>query len=299
MDRKEQSKIMRRVEQRYFHTKWRCTKPENKDFKSYGGRGIKLEFSLSEYKNFIFAELKRLGVDCNDYESVKNGLDRFAVDRIDSTSNYRLDNCILQDREMNEFIQKVEVSHLCFTPELFIPVWVFDKVGGLRRKASIEKIKERMRFCSEFSFNRQKLVLNYIWFDFSQPPLKVEGGKVVCPECMRKIKAQRVLECKCGFHSIAPNVVKKKQEREEVNQALSIVEDVITTPHFNTSLTPKQQEAEQRLRLECIKKYGSYRKEDREFSLEEVAFVLDITKEAVRQIENSAIEKMRKLGIEI
>lgn len=72
------------------HIHARCTNPNNKDYKRYGGRGIKNLFKNSE-------EIKLLWIRDNAYL-----LKEPSIDRINNDGNYCLENC--------RFIEKSENS---------------------------------------------------------------------------------------------------------------------------------------------------------------------------------------------
>lgn len=297
MNESELRKVKSRVGRRFYDIKKRCENPNRKDYNLYGAKGIKCEFTLDGYRNWVFKELKDLGVDCDDYESVMEALDNYSTDRLDSSDNYSELNCILKGKLENEYLQKVEVSHICFRDDLYIPLWCFDKVGGYSRQSMKKRVKDIVKYASEFSFHFDKLIMNYIWFDLSKPPLKVIDEKVICPKCSRKITPKRVLKCRCGFHTEEAKLLKKMQERDEVETALEVVKKIITAD-FHPRLSKEQQEAEQKIRLACVLKHSDEKgQDDREMSLNEIGFVLGLTKERVRQIESSALGKIKKMGI--
>lgn len=293
MNESELRKVRKRLVSRFCDIRKRCNNPNRKDYNLYGAKGIRCEFSSDSYVSWVFKELKDLGVDCDDYESVMEALNNYSTDRLDSSDNYSELNCILKGKLENEYLQKVEVSHICFRDDLYIPLWCFDKVGGYNRQSAKGKIKNRNSFASEFSFRFKKLVMNYVWFDFTKPPLKVTNGKVICPKCGREFVPQRVLECKCGFHTEEAKLLKKMQERDEVNEALEAIKEIITKD-FHPKLSKAQQEAEQKIRLACVKKHSEGRGNgETELTLSEIGFVLGLTKERVRQIEESAMKKIK------
>lgn len=64
----------------FYHIKDRCTNPKNKDYKYYGGRGIKCSFkSVNDFVNYILNILK-------------TDLCGLEIDRIDNNGNYEPGN---------------------------------------------------------------------------------------------------------------------------------------------------------------------------------------------------------------
>ncbi|KKK95401.1 hypothetical protein LCGC14_2673180 [marine sediment metagenome] len=57
----------------------RCSKPNNKDYKNYGGRGITIDPRWESFENFLA-----------DMGEKPDGL---SIDRIDNDGNYELSNC--------------------------------------------------------------------------------------------------------------------------------------------------------------------------------------------------------------
>lgn len=71
---------------RYTKTYWvwaamiqRCTNPNNKDFKNYGGRGITVDINWKKYENFV----DDMGLQPN----------KLTLDRIDNNQGYNKNNC--------------------------------------------------------------------------------------------------------------------------------------------------------------------------------------------------------------
>lgn len=79
-----------RIYQVWKSIKYRCNNPNNKSFKNYGGRGIKV---CDEWQN-NFLLFYNWAID-NGYkeEKLSNGLNRLTIDRIDNDGNYEPNNC--------------------------------------------------------------------------------------------------------------------------------------------------------------------------------------------------------------
>jgi len=68
--------------------KQRCTNPNNKSYKTYGGRGIKCLITAEEIKKLMIRD---------NYKSFKDP----TIDRIDNDGNYCLENCRFIERGLN------------------------------------------------------------------------------------------------------------------------------------------------------------------------------------------------------
>lgn len=64
------------------HTKMmdRCYKPDNQDYRNYGGRGITVQYSWHDIRNFVE----------DMYSSYTEG---YTIERLDNDKNYCLENC--------------------------------------------------------------------------------------------------------------------------------------------------------------------------------------------------------------
>lgn len=212
-----------RLRTRFQRIKERCEKKENKDFPIYGGRGITCDFkNPSDFIDWFLGELKKMGFDDKNPLDVEFVLDNFQVDRIDGKKGYSRDNCQLLEKDLNELLQSHSVSSICIQEGVFAPLWVFDKFEGLSRKSTKKRIK-KLEFSSEFSYKKEKRFLNAVWYDFSRPPLRVNGQNVECPECGKSLRIQRVLKCECGFCSNEPKVIKMPHNRETIRLAIKEV----------------------------------------------------------------------------
>lgn len=73
--------------------KQRCSNPNNKSFKYYGGKGVQCLLSKKEFKNIYFrtAFCERCNVILSDFNR-KIGRNSRTIDRIDSSKNYEVNN---------------------------------------------------------------------------------------------------------------------------------------------------------------------------------------------------------------
>lgn len=291
-------KTLKRIDWRLKSIKDRCNNPKKKDYKLYGARGIKCEFGYADFKEWILKELEHLGVDITSDKAVLEALDSYSVDRVDSNDNYSILNCTLTERRENEYLQLVEVNHICISDGLLIPLWLIDCALNKERQWSVKRAK-KMEYASQFSFFgcwKRHRILNLVWYDFSKPPLLVKKGKVECPECGRKFEPQYILSCKCGFMTKEAKLIKKEQNREEVKKAEEAMYKVLSTKKIAVS------QEEQQVRLSALLKHKGesyHNKKDMFMTLEEVGFVLGLTKEYVSQIEETAMYKLRNLGVNL
>lgn len=79
-----------RIYQLWKSIKYRCNNPNNKSYKNYGGRGIKVCKEWQEdFKIFYDWAMQ------NGYkeEKLSNGLNRLTIDRIDNDGDYEPNNC--------------------------------------------------------------------------------------------------------------------------------------------------------------------------------------------------------------
>lgn len=87
----EDRTIRERLKRVYGSIKGRCTNPNNKDYKNYGGRGIKVDDSFSKFSYFYnWAISQGYTYDC-----------KLEIDRRDNNGNYSIDNCRLITKAEN------------------------------------------------------------------------------------------------------------------------------------------------------------------------------------------------------
>jgi len=70
------------------HAKYRCTNPKHKQYKNYGGRGIKFLLTKEEIKKLWFRDKARF-------------LTWASIDREDSDGNYEYSNCRFIEKTKN------------------------------------------------------------------------------------------------------------------------------------------------------------------------------------------------------
>lgn len=78
----------------------RCNNPNNKDYKFYGAKGIKVCFRWDLFENFVF-DLNSLGMKPNG----------FTLDRIDSSKDYCIENCRWASKMKQARNQKIKHSN--------------------------------------------------------------------------------------------------------------------------------------------------------------------------------------------
>ena len=70
--------------------KYRCNNPNNKSYKNYGGRGIKV---CDEWQKDFMSFYNWAMQNGYKEEKLKNGLNKLTIDRIDNDGNYEPTNC--------------------------------------------------------------------------------------------------------------------------------------------------------------------------------------------------------------
>ena len=104
--RKKEKQLIPRLYGIWSGMKTRCSNPNRKEYKNYGGRGIKVCKSWQTYRNFYKWAIK------NGYQ------DNLTVDRINNDSDYKPSNCrwiTIQEQQKNkrkrikaDLVEKVE-----------------------------------------------------------------------------------------------------------------------------------------------------------------------------------------------
>jgi len=81
-------KARERFSRKYYDAIYRCTKPTHPLFPHYGGRGLRVEFTIEEFLEWIYVEYPKF--------ILKNGNLSPSLSRIDYNRGYSLDNIALE-----------------------------------------------------------------------------------------------------------------------------------------------------------------------------------------------------------
>lgn len=100
--------------------KYRCEREENKDYKYYGGKGIRVCNEWKMFENFV-AWAMRAGYD-----------DSLTIDRLDSSKDYEPENCVWHTRGANSrrATEKFTIAESVEMRDLYASGWfTYEEIG--------------------------------------------------------------------------------------------------------------------------------------------------------------------------
>lgn len=101
-----------RIHSIWMHTRDKCTKPNNKRYKDYGGRGIKVcDEWMNDFMNFYNWSMQ------NGYQ------DNLTLDRIDVDGNYEPDNCRWADNDVQAHNKRLDKLYTYNDKTLSVRDW--------------------------------------------------------------------------------------------------------------------------------------------------------------------------------
>lgn len=131
----------------YVSAKERCNNPNNKDYKNYGGRGIKFLLTKEDYKNIWNRDKGWL-------------LKQPSIDRINNDGNYEFNNCQFIEKKINSLKRRM------FTK----PILQYDLQGNfIKEWKSIKEASSELKINSSSignCINKRKYYLTaggFIW----------------------------------------------------------------------------------------------------------------------------------------
>lgn len=181
--------IKNRVAGRFYAIRRRCNRPKDKDYKTYGARGIKCEFAnFQEFYQHTIQCMEEKGFDSTDPKEFMEFLDSHSIDRINGNGNYSVENTRFIEKYYNDVLQTQSVWHVRLTDELWCPTFLLTQILGLSQKRLPRKIKkngsnETYRVCWGGFTGKNYKQLPLFWYQLDEPPLLIKDDWI---------------ECKCG-----------------------------------------------------------------------------------------------------
>lgn len=95
----------------YYHSKYRCTNPNNKDYKNYGAKGIKFNLSHEDINKIWHRDKASL-------------MESPTIDRIENEGDYELSNCQFIENSINASKDKTNFKIAqCNKNKKVIKIW--------------------------------------------------------------------------------------------------------------------------------------------------------------------------------
>ena len=222
--------LVRWCNKKYNECVQRCSNPNNKDYRYYGARGIRVDFENSfDFSNHILSVLQKLGylkypqlTTLQDIQTLK-----LHIDRIDGNGNYDSENISFSNHIVNPYITKEKCRCAKFANKWY-PLSVINKViFNNQYDSGFNTINKRLgntlsRAKSKGFYNVKVSPLNilykipnntklsdseilvkcgyFVWFDFNQEPLFFnKENKSRCPQCSGVIVFSYHTPLKCVY----------------------------------------------------------------------------------------------------
>lgn len=190
---------------RYDGIKKRCNNPNRKDFKHYGGRGIKANITLEQFRELWLSKIEELGYDRYSYEDLAEVFNDYQADRIDNNGNYEVGNIDIIKKMTNEYASGKNYHVLLKRDEngeLWCPCSLFDYV--LDRPYKTTKKALLKGYYRNITIGR-KYYLDFLYINPNEPPVPIDKDFCIqCFTCKQKIKLHGIAhnhlyKCKnCG-----------------------------------------------------------------------------------------------------
>lgn len=190
---------------RYYGMKQRCENQNDKDYKYYGGRGIKVKISSKEFREFCKGEIERLGYRISSHADLVTFFSNYHVDRIDGNGNYERGNITFEEAMSNVYASGKN-HHVLLKKdeygELWCPCSLFDYVLGRRNKLTKTALISGYRRGITTS---KKYYLDFLYINPNEPPVPIDRDFCIeCPICRERVKlcsrwSRYLYKCKrCG-----------------------------------------------------------------------------------------------------
>lgn len=199
---------------RYFNTqtrnRWhglkrRCNNPNDKSYKYYGGRGIKANITLEQFRELWLSKIEELGYNRYSYDDLLVLFNDCQVDRIDSNGDYEPENIQIIKKMLNEYASGKN-HHILLkrdkNSELWCPCSLFDYVLNRRYKSTKKALVKG--YFRNITISK-KYYLDFLYINPNEPPVPIDKDFCIkCFTCGERVKLhgmahKHLYRCKnCG-----------------------------------------------------------------------------------------------------
>lgn len=174
---------------RYNGVKGRCNNPNNKDFKYYGGRGVKANITLEQFRELWLSKIEELGYNRYSYDDLVEVFNDYQVDRIDGNGDYEISNIELIKAMPNEYASGKNYHVLLKRDEngeLWCPCSLFDYVLDRRYKSAKNALLKG--YFRNITISK-RYYLDFLYINPNEPPVPIDKDFCIqCFTCGERVK---------------------------------------------------------------------------------------------------------------